>query len=194
VGPRTPPKPISSASASLPPRAAARRASPAPAVPAPLHVEADVDDASVFVDRRFVGKAPLDVREVEPGTRRVQVAAEGYATLTEEVEIGGAPVRVVARLTEVRLDESLEVVHKHGAGSCRGRLRATTAGLSFEAESGKDSFSSPFSGLGRLEVDYLKKNLRLTAGGKTYNFTVDAPNADPLLVFQRQVEAARKRL
>jgi hypothetical protein len=162
--------------------------------PARLHVEADVEDASVFVDRRFVGKAPLDIRDIEPGPRRVQVAAEGYETLTEEVEIGGSPVHVVARLKEVRLDESLDVVHRHGAGSCRGRLRATTAGLSFEAQSGKDSFSVPFSELGRLEVDYLKKNLRLAVGGRTYNFTVDAPNADPLLVFQRKVDAARNRL
>jgi hypothetical protein len=194
AGPRTPPKPTPSALATPPARAAARRASPTPALAAPLHVEADVDDASVFVDRRFVGKAPLDVREVEPGTRRVQVAAEGYATLTEEVEIGSAPVRVVARLKEVRLDEALVVVHKHGVGSCRGTLRATTAGLSFEAQSGKDSFSAPFSSLEPLEVDYLRKNLRLSAGGKTYNFTVDGPNADPLLVFQRHVEAARKKL
>lgn len=194
--PLTPPKPAPSAPATPPPRARARRASPtpAPAAPAPLHVEADVEDASVFVDRRFVGKAPLDVRDVEPGTRRVQVAAEGYATLTEEVQIGGEPVHVVARLKEVRLDVSLGVVHKHGVGSCRGTLRATAAGLSFEAQGGKDSFTVPLSGLGALEVDYLKKNLRLTAGGKTYNFTVDAPNADPLLLFQRQVDAARKRL
>jgi hypothetical protein len=31
-------------------------------------------------------------------------------------------------------------------------------------------------------------------GGRTYNFTVEGSSADPLLVFQKKVDAARKRL
>jgi len=44
-------------------------------------------------------------------------------------------------------------------------------------------------------VDYLKKNLLVKLhGGKTYNFTDPAGNADKLFVFQRDVEKARVRL
>ncbi len=102
------PRPTPSASATVRVAPPPRRASPAPAAPPLLHVEADVEGADVFVDRRFVGKAPLDVRDVQPGARRIQVAAEGYETQTEEVQIGGEPVRVLARFKELRLDESLD--------------------------------------------------------------------------------------
>jgi hypothetical protein len=44
-------------------------------------------------------------------------------------------------------------------------------------------------------VDYLQKNLRVKErGGKTWNFTNKEQNADPLFVFHRDVEAARKKL
>jgi hypothetical protein len=186
------PAPLATPGPRGPERAAA---TPPPVAPPPLRVEADVPEASVFVDRHFLGKAPLDVRDIAPGSRRVQVAAEGYETQTHDVEIGDSPVLVSARFKEVRLDESLAVIHKHGIGSCRGRLHATVAAFAFEATDEKDSFSVPLPRLERFEVDYLKKNLRVSlSGGRTYNFTVDAENADPLLVFQRTVEAARKRL
>jgi hypothetical protein len=162
---------------------------------APLRVEADVADASVFVDRRFVGKAPVDVRDVAPGPHRLNVSAEGHEMYAEEIEIGAEPRTVSVRFNEVRLDETLAVVHKHGLGSCRGRLHATPAGLSFEPESGKDAFAAPLSDLQRFEVDYLKKTLRVSLrGGRAYNFTVEGPSADPLLVFQQKVNKARARL
>jgi PEGA domain len=169
---------------------------PEPAIrPAPLRVEADVADASVFVDRRFMGKAPLDLRDLAPGPHRLNVSAEGYALHAEEVEVGEEPRTISVRFNEVRLDESLTVIHKHGVGSCQGVLRAKPEGLGFEATSGKDSFRVPLTDLGKFEVDYLKKTLRVTLrGGRSYNFTVEGASADPLLVFQQKVEAARKRL
>ncbi len=152
-------------------------------------------DASVFIDHRFVGKAPLDVRDLPPGSHRLNVAADGYAMHAEEVEVGAAPRTVSVRFTEVRLDESLAVTHKHGVGSCQGVLKASPEGLSYEAAGGKDSFQAPFGDLARFEVDYLKKTLRLALrGGRSYNFTVEGASADPLLVFQQKVEAVRKRL
>jgi hypothetical protein len=158
-------------------------------------VEADVADASVFVDRRFVGKAPVDIRDLAPGPHRVNVAADGYAMHAEEVEIGGEPRTISVRFTEVRLDESVAVIHKHAVGSCPGVLRASPEGLAFEATGGKDSFRVRFQDLAKFEVDYLKKSLRVSLkGGRSYNFTVEAPSADPLLVFHQKVEAVRKRL
>jgi len=173
------------------------RPTKAPAARAPrfarLRVESDVPGASVFVDRRFVGKAPLDLDEVSPGTHRINVSADGYEMQVEDVDLRDQPVVVSVRFKEVRLDETLDVVHKHGMGSCRGRLRATPQGLAFTAE--KDSFQVPLADLERFEVDYLKKNLRVSLrGGRTYNFTTDAPSADPLLAFKQKVAAAQARL
>ena len=99
----------------------------------------------------------------------------------------------MVRFKEVRLDERLDVTHKHGVGSCRGRLVATVAGLRYEADKAGDSFNAPFSSLAPLEVDYLNRNLRVKQrGGKTWNFTADS--TDALLVFQKAVESARKKM
>jgi hypothetical protein len=125
----------------------------------------------------------------------LNVSAEGYAMHAEEVEIAAEPRTISVRFTEIRLDESLAVVHKHAVGSCSGLLKASPQGLAFEATSGKDSFRTSFADLVKLEVDYLRKTLRISLrGGRSYNFTVDGASADPLLVFQQKVEAVRKRL
>ena len=158
-----------------------------------LSVRADVPGAQVFLDRKFLGEAPVSVRDVEPGHHRINVSADGYETYAEDIEITAGAHEVVARFKEVRLDESLAVKHKHGMGSCSGQLAATPEGLRYETNHGKDGFTAPFSTLEPLEVDYLKKNLRVKVrGGRKYNFTGDS--ADDLLVFQQAVEAARERL
>jgi hypothetical protein len=158
-----------------------------------LRVVADVPGANVFLDRRFLGTTPLEARDLSPGSHRLNVSADGYEMYAETLELGAGPREVLVRFKEVRLDEKLAVVHKHGMGSCRGTLLATIAGLRYDASDERDAFSAPFGALEPLQVDYLKKNLRVRLrGGKTYNFTADS--ADGLLAFQRAVEAARKRL
>jgi hypothetical protein len=53
----------------------------------------------------------------------------------------------------------------------------------------------PYAQVETFTVDYLDKNLRVKQrGGKTWNFTNKAENADVLFVFHRDVEAARKKL
>jgi len=164
------------------------------AAPAPrLSVTTDVPGAQVFLDRKFVGEAPLVIRDLEPGRHRLNVSAEGHEGYSEDIQIASGLNAVEVRFKEVRLDESLAVKHKHGIGSCQGHLVATTEGLSYETDNEKDRFFVPFEALEPLEVDYLKRNLRLKVrGGRTYNFTAD--DADDLLVFQRAVEKARGRL
>ncbi len=158
-----------------------------------LTVRADVAGAQVFLDRKFLGEAPVTVRDVEPGRHRINVSAEGHEGYAEDLEITAGAREVVVSFKEVSLDESLAVKHKHGMGSCRGQLAATPEGLRYETQHDKDGFTVPFSALEPLEVDYLKKNLRVKLrGGRKYNFT--AESADDLLVFQNAVEAARERL
>jgi hypothetical protein len=162
-------------------------------VPPHLRVEADVPGAQVFLDRQFVGEAPVTVRDVALGGHRLDVSAEGYPMHAQTIEVVSGANQVVVRLKEVHLDETLAVKHKHGIGSCRGRLLATPEGIRYESDHEDDQFSAPFPTLEPLEVDYLDKNLRVKVkGGRTYNFT--AESADDLLVFQKAVEAARARL
>jgi hypothetical protein len=87
------------------------------------------------------------------------------------------------------------VVHKHGMGSCDGTLVATIDGLTYATDNKGDAFALPFAEVEAFAVDYLQKNLRVKQkGGKTWNFTDKNPSADALFVFQRDVDAARKKL
>jgi len=147
----------------------------------------------VFLDRRFIGTTPVETRELEPGPHRLNVSTEGYEMHAETIDLAFGSREVMVRFKEVRLDEQIDVVHKHGVGSCHGRLVATTAGLRYTADKASDSFDAPFSSLDPLQVDYLNRNLRVKQrGGKTWNFTADG--ADALLTFQKAVEKARARM
>jgi hypothetical protein len=170
------------------------QAEPRPAAPLPtLRVDSDVPGANVFLDRKFLGTTPVETRDFAPGPHRLNVSADGYDMYAETIELPSSSHEVMVRFKEVRLDERVDVVHKHGVGSCRGRLLATTAGLRYEADKAGDSFEIPFPSLEPLQVDYLNRNLRVKQrGGKTWNFT--AESADTLLAFQKAVEKARKRM
>ena len=169
---------------------------PIPAMPAPirLRVTSDIEGADVFIDRRFVGKTPFESGEVEPGPHRVNVSVSGYDGHAEEVVIGDDVTEIAARFTEVRLDQSVAVVHKHRFGDCTGRLVASVDGIRYDTAD-DDAFETPLSELEEFAVDYVEHNLRLKQrDGRTYNFTDATENADALFVFHREVEKARERL
>ena len=194
---RTSPSPRATATPATAPEARATphsRPEPRPEAAAPtLRVNADVPGANVFLDRKFLGTTPVETREFGPGPHRLNVSAEGYEMHAETIDLAAESREVMVRFKEVRLDEWVDVVHKHGVGSCRGRLLATTAGLRYEAEKAGDSFQAPFPSLEPLQVDYLNRSLRVKRkGGKAWTFTSDS--ADALLTFQKAVEGARKRM
>ena len=191
TSPAATPAPTAAPEAMATPRT---RPDPLRAAPAPtLRVDSDVPGANVFLDRTFLGTTPVETREVTPGPHRLNVSAEGYEMYAETMDLPAATSEVMVRFKEVRLDEKVDVVHKHGVGSCRGRLLATTAGLRFEAETAGDSFAAAFASLEPLQVDYLSRRLRVKMkGGRTWNFTSDS--ADALLAFQKAVEKARARM
>ncbi len=200
--PASPPAAASSsgAGAAAPaPRAAPRPPPPAavPEAPAPnagaLRITTDVP-AQVFVDRVYLGAAPATASNLAPGPHQLNVTAEGYDGIAETVDVGAEPQDVRIAFREVRLDASIDVVHKHRIGSCSGRLKATPRALTYDTDNANDRFSVPLTALSRFEVDYLKKNLRVDVNGKTYNFTDPGENADNLFVFHREVEKARERL
>jgi hypothetical protein len=174
---------------------------PAPEAPPPapgpeLRVETDVEGALVFLDRKFLGNAPVSTRDVTPGPHQLNVSAEGYEGIARTIEVKeGEPTAVVVRLKEVRLDAGVDVIHKHGMGSCAGRLTADLAGFRYAPGKGDHGFVLPFEAVEAFEIDYLKKNLRLKGkGGRTWNFESPTGSADPLFVFHRDVEKARAKL
>jgi hypothetical protein len=184
------------------PATKAADAVPAPAEPAvradaaTLVVESDVAGASVFVDREFVGTAPVTLKDLAPGSKRLNLSAEGFDGISRTVELAPGEQTVTMRFKEVRLNATTNVAHKHGMGGCQGTLSATIDGLAYETTNTGDAFTLRYDQLETFEVNYLEKNLRVKQrGGKTWNFTDrDADNADRLFVFHRDVQAARDKL
>lgn len=175
-------------------------APPAPAAPAEpatgeLHIESDVPGAMVFLDRKFIGNAPVTAKEIPTGTHHLNLTAEGYDGYAAPIEVAVGTADVMVRFKEIRLEEAVGVVHKHTMGSCEGRLLADPQGIRYETTNKDDAFSLKFAEVETFEVDYLKKNLRIKKrGGKSYNFTTKAENADPLFVFHRNVDKVRQQV
>lgn len=201
------PSPQPSATPSTPrPRAAAPAAAPAavPASPAgvevvpdagTLRIETDVPNAQVFIDRQFIGTAPVTAANVKPGTHQLNVSAEGFEGIARSIEVEAGSRDLMIRFREVKLDARAAVVHKHGIGSCRGELVATPQGLEYVTDNKDDRFVVPMADLEQFAVNYQDKNLRVKVRrGKQYNFTDPDGNADRLFVFHRDVDKARQRL
>ena len=163
---------------------------------ATLTVESDVPGASVFVDREFVGTAPVTLKNLAPGSKRINLSVEGYEGVQRAVDLVAGDNTVTMRFKEVRLNSTVGVAHKHGMGGCEGTLRATVDGLSYETTNKGDAFTLKYDQVESFEVNYLEKNLKVKQrGGKTWNFTDRAAtNADKLFVFHREVTAAREKL
>lgn len=197
-----PPPPAPAAEPAAPRAAAPRKTAPAPApvveaapTLATLRLESDVPGASVFIDRQFVGTTPLTLDKLAPGSKQVQLTADGFDSVQRTVELAAGPNAVTVRIKEVRLDAKVPVVHKHAMGSCNGMLSATVDGLKYQTDNKGDAFTLTYAQAEQFAVDYLQKNLRVKQrGGKTWNFTDKNDNADALFVFHREVEAARKKL
>jgi len=177
------------------PAAPVVEAPPAPTGPTVV-IESDVPGASVFVDRQYLGTTPLTSNVITPGRHQLNASADGEDGIVQTIEVGeSGETTVTLRFREVRLDVSLAVVHKHGVGSCDGKLVGSPAGVRYETTNKKDAFSIPFKDLEVFEIEYLKKELKIKQrGGKTWNFTDRNDNADKLFVFHRDVSKAKDKL
>ena len=177
--------------------APAPAAAPEPAAPTTgeLHIESDVPGAMVFIDRKYIGNTPVTAKDVAPGRHQLNLTAEGFDGYSESIDVAVGPADVMVKFKEIRLSESVDVVHKHGIGSCEGRLRADPQGIRYETSNKGDAFAVAFTEIETFEVDYLNKNLKLKKrGGRQFNFTTKAPSADPLFVFHRNVDKVRKQV
>ena len=133
-----------------------------------LTIESDVPGASVFVDREFVGTAPVTLKGVTPGSKRVNLSAEGYEGVQRAVDVAAG----------------------------ENTLRATVDGLAHDTTNKGDAFTLKYDQVESFDVSYLEKNLGVKQrGGKTWNFTDRAAqNADKLFVFHRDVQTVRDKL
>jgi hypothetical protein len=204
AAPAPPPAAATPASAAEPatrkPMARKATSAPEPLPSAPttatLMLETDVPGASVFINRQYVGVTPLTLEKLEPGEKQFKLTAEGFDGIERKVDLKIGDNPLTLRFKEVRLNQQIQVTHKHAMGSCEGTLTATLDGITYDTPNKNDAFKLVYSQVDTFVVDYLEKNLKLKQkGGKQWNFTdKNAENADKLFVFHREVEAARKKL
>jgi len=191
AAPRTA-RPASETAPEAAPPEAAPEASPDVAT---LRIQSDVPGAQVFIDRQFIGAAPVTAENIKPGTHQLHASAEGFESVVDTIDVTPGPRDISVKFREVRLNSAIDVIHKHAIGSCRGRLVATAQGLRYETTNKDDAFTAPLMALEAFQVDYLEKNLKVKLPkGKQFNFTDPQGNADRLFVFHRDVEKARERL
>jgi hypothetical protein len=204
--PRAPAVDAPAAPDALPPAAApsvpARSAPATPAAPAApavptvttLRIETDVPGALVFLDREYMGTAPLTMENLQPGRRQLNVSAEGYDVVARTIELEPGRQDLTINLREVRLDAAVDVEHRHRLGSCRGRLVADVNGIRYQTDH-EDAFSASLADIDVFQVDFVENNLRVRLrNGRQYNFTQPDGDANRLLVFHREVERAREQL
>lgn len=160
-----------------------------------LVFESDVPDTGVFIDRVYIGQAPVTARDIKPGQHTINVSATGYDGFAETIDVAAGTRTLSYKFKEVRLDASTPAVHKHAMGSCKGTLHATPKGLTYDTQDPNDHFSVALTDLETFTVDFAQKNLRVKIkGGKTYNFTDPDGNAERLYAFHNTVEKARQRI
>ena len=191
------PAPKARASNEAPEAAAPPEPAPATVSSKPLlRVAGDVAGADVFVDRIFVGKTPFETRDITAGSHQINVSAEGYR---RDVATGGGG-RPRAHRSDLLAQGRRARQRRAGRAQAPARVvrravAASPAGCASRQTSGDDAFQAPLTGLETLAVNYEEKELRLKLkGGKNFTFTTRADNADPLVVFHRDVEKARKKL
>jgi hypothetical protein len=162
---------------------------------ATLRISSDVPGAQVFLNREFVGATPATAKDLKPGAYQLNVAAAGFDNHVESHELTGGNREITIKFREITLNTSIEVVHKHRLGSCKGSLVATPRGIRYETSDKEDAFSATLQEIETFQVDYLNKNLRIQPRkGKRYDFTDPDGNADRLFVFHRDVDRVRERI
>ena len=197
----------SSPSTSKPTKPAASKPAPAqPAGPEPaappdtsttgtLIIESDVPETSVFIDRVYLGNAPVTAKNLTPGAHRLNMSVTGYEGVSETIDVKAGTQTISMKFKEIKLDEKADVTHKHGIGSCSGTLRASPQRLSYETTHASDAFAVALTNLDTFEIDYIGKTLKVKVrDGKTYNFTEQSGNVDRLYAFHQTVEKVRQRL
>src|SRR6185503_18186206 len=206
VSPHEPAAPVTAAPTPAP--ASRRAATPAATTPATtpaatpeaapklgtLVIESDVPETSVFIDRVFLGMAPVTAKDIAPGQHRLNMSVTGYEGVSETIDVEPGTRTISMKFKEIKLDEKIDVTHKHAMGSCSGTLRASPQRLAYETTNAGDAFVSALTNLDTFQMDFVQKNLRVKVrDGKTYHFPVSG-DGTALYQFHQTVEKVRQRL
>ena len=166
---------------------------------ATLRIDSDVPGAQVFIDRQYVGVTPVTAPNIKAGNHRVNLSAQGYDGIAENIDVEPGPRDLMFKFKQVKLNASIDVVHKHRIGSCKGRLygcEATTApGLGKQSSVARAAAEAlrPHR-VAPAHRSVLAKTLHVRlAKGKKYDFTDPDGNADRLFVFHRDVDKVRQQ-
>jgi hypothetical protein len=63
-----------------------------------IRIETDTPGASVFIDRQFIGRAPVTTANIRPGTYQLSVSADGFDTVTRTIDVEPGPREIMVRL------------------------------------------------------------------------------------------------
>jgi len=205
AGRRGPEAPPPSAASTPEPKPAAPAATLKPSEPPPttppaapttgtLVIRSDVPDTSVFIDRKYLGTAPVTVRDLRPGTHRLNMSPTGYDSIAEDIEVAAGTHEISRSFKTLKPDAKIDVVHKHAFGSCQGTLRASPHGITYETTHKDDGFTVALTDLETFAIDYPGKFMTLKIRkGKSYKLTDPEDNVDRLFVFHRDVDKVRQR-
>jgi len=81
----------------------------APAARVALSVESDPIGAAVYIDGKFAGQTPLQVKELVPGDHRVRLVKDGYVENSRLVSVGGNTRALQVKLTRAAATEPAPV-------------------------------------------------------------------------------------
>ncbi|HET9193610.1 MAG TPA: EAL domain-containing protein, partial [Vicinamibacterales bacterium] len=126
-----------------------------------------------------VATAPVAITaapSVSPATAKTTAAGRGAAA---------APARRAAAAAQTA---SLDVVHLHRLGDCRGRLQVSRDGVAFVSDEKDDAFTLPFAEFLHAVSD---DTLTLRSAAKTYRFKA-AAGGDKLRAFADRISQARR--
>ena len=77
-----------------------------PPVVGTLRIASDVAGAQVFIDRQFVGAAPVVAENVTPGSHQLNVSAAGFDSIATAIDVVPGEHEIVVKLREVHLRDS----------------------------------------------------------------------------------------
>jgi hypothetical protein len=67
---------------------------------ATLRITCDVPGAMVFIDRKYLGNAPVTARGLTPGPHRLNVAKEGYDGIAEQIDVAAGSRTIHLRMAD----------------------------------------------------------------------------------------------
>jgi len=116
---------------------------------AALKVTSSPPGAAVLIDSRLRGKTPIEIREVEPGRREIEVRRDGYPPYRETVTLApGTTKSIDARLTSEPETGSLRVVSDPSGAEVRvNGVRKGLSPLALELAAGRYEITIEFPGM-----------------------------------------------